>query len=191
MYGWTQDSQQSTNPDLLDNNQLNLNLPQLNSGMQNTSQPNANANNAYLWQNGLDHQAYIQQVQDNNAVVYQGGGDENVMFLNQSGNNNTAVVVQHGSNNLAEQTIEGNNNKSAIVQFGDNNEIHQEFYTDDLRYFITQWGNDNKVISYENNAASNGKQQQLGVIQRGDGIKIEIINGSNMPFGTPTTTQGN
>lgn len=187
--GSAQSPENNTNPDISNTDGVNLNLPQLNNGLQTVSPQAGVTEDPSLWQNGTDHQAFIQQVEGNKAVVYQ-GGEGNALFLNQTGDKNTSVVVQHGSGNTTEQTVEGNNNKSLILQFGDNNTINQQFYTDDMKYFITQWGNDNQVISYENGAGA-GNGHPLGVIQVGQGIKIEIINGSHVPFGTATPTQDN
>ncbi len=175
---FSQQNQDAADSDLLQNTDtdISLNLPQLEIPTSHLIQPSPNGNSAYLIQNGANQQAYIQQVQGNQAVVYQGGGDGNFLNLNQSGDGNVSIVVQRGSNNRFEQNMNGNNNGSIIFQRGDNNVIQQQFYTDDLRYAITQLGNDNKVIQTEN--GSGNSPQKLGIIQKGNGMELRIIQGN-------------
>lgn len=173
---FSQQNQDMAGSDILQNSDDALILPQLENPTNNLLPVSPHGNKAYIIQNGSNQQAYIQQVQSNQAVVYQGGGDGNFLNLTQSGDRNVSVVVQNGSGNRLDQNLESNNSGSIIFQKGDNNVIQQQFYTDDLRYAITQLGNDNKVI--QTDEGTGNTPPKLGIIQKGNGMELRIIQGN-------------
>jgi|GEM_PF-1155359 len=174
---YSQDNPDGIDADQLQNADSELNLPQVELTTNSILNANLDVNNsARVIQNGSNQTAYIEQVQGSHAVVYQGGGDGNFLNLKQSGDRNVSVLVQDGSGNHLNQDINGNNSGSVIFQKGDNNVIQQQFYTDDLRYAITQFGNDNKVI--QTDEGTGNAPPKLGIIQKGNGMELRIIQGN-------------
>lgn len=78
-------------------------------------------NRTIILQEGEGHEALIEQVGSNSAIIQQGNGvpgnnDGNRLQLSQSGTDNSSIVFQSGSGNRFLQRVQGDNNQISVFQ---------------------------------------------------------------------------
>jgi len=127
----------------------------------------------FIMQNGIENQAFVQQVSWNYALIQQ-TGNSNLIFLNQSGNFGKLNAIQIGNGNQYNGAIAGDGIETSILQQGDYNRIDQNAVGSELIFGIIQEGSHNEIQHNTEGLSSTS----LKVYQRGNDMRI-IINTKN------------